>query len=241
MWTASKTRHCKATSLGPGLRRDDGYEGSSQTRWGVRAQSGFALLMALIFLLLMSMLAITASQHAMLQERMAGSLRNAQQSRMSAETALRGVEYKLWTMAGQPGARLHCTENAISPDDGCVVYRSYGAPYALKGDVAKFQSASGWISGIGVAYMGPSRWGYTDHPDQPTAKLAKNPRYIIEDLGTERPPGVSGLHESGNTGPNNGGQGLADIHIYRITARATGGNANTVSIVQSTFDAPAMP
>jgi type IV pilus assembly protein PilX len=186
------------------------------------------------------MLAIAASQHALMQERMAGSLRNAQQSRMSAETALRGAEYMLWTRASQPGARLHCTENAISPDDGCVVYRSYGAPYAAKGEVARFQSAPGWLSDIGVAYMGPAGRGYTSHPNQPTAKLAKDPRYIIEDLGAQRPPGVGGLRESGNTGPNNGGQAQAAIHTYRITARATGGNASTVSIVQSTFDAPAM-
>ena len=205
-----------------------------------RTQGGFALLMALIFLLLISMLAIAASQHALLQERMAGSLRSAQQARMSGDTALRGAEYMLWTRASQPGARLHCTENAISRDDGCVVYRSYGVPYAAKGDVARFQSAPGWLSDIGVPYMGPARRGYTSHPSQATAKLAKDPRYIIEDLGVERPPGVGGLHESGNTGPNNGGQGQVAVHIYRITARATGGNANAVSIVQSTFDAPAL-
>lgn len=212
---------------------------TSTTGNPARVQGGFALLMALIFLLLISMLAIAASRHALLQERMAGSLRNAQQSRMSAETALRGAEYTLWTRASQPGARLHCMENGISPDDGCVVYRSYGAPYAAKGDVTRFRSAPGWLSDIGVAYMGPARRGYTSHPSQATAKLAENPRYVIEDLGVERPPGVGGLHESGNTGPNNGGQ--VAIHIYRITARATGGNANVVSIVQSAFDAPAMP
>lgn len=221
------------------VRRAESSPQFSLRRTG-KAEHGFALLMALIFLLLISMLAITASQRALMQERMAGSLRNAQQARMGAETALRGVEYKLWAMAGQPGARLRCTENVISPDDGCVVYRSYSAPYATKGDVAKFQSASGWVPDIGVAYMGPARRGYTDHSDQPTAKLAKDPRYIIEDMGVVRPPGAGGLHESGNTGPNNGGQGQMNIHTYRITTRAAGGNANTVSIVQSTFDAPAM-
>jgi type IV pilus assembly protein PilX len=33
--------------------------------------------------------------------------------------------------------------------------------------------------------------------------------------------------------------GGVDIHIYRITARATGGSQNTVRVVQSTFDAQA--
>lgn len=195
-------------------------------------QRGFALLMALIFLVLLSMLAIAASQHSLLQERMAGSLRQAQQARLAAEAALRGAEYKLWSLASQAGAHLHCEETAITQDDGCVIYRPNGAPYAAGGAVTRFQSAAGWIDGIGLAYKGPAGAGYTP-------ALAKNPVYIIEDLGSERPPGMGGMHESGNTGPNNGGQ--VDMHIYRITARATGGNANVTSVVQSTFNAPRFP
>jgi type IV pilus assembly protein PilX len=49
------------------------------------------------------------------------------------------------------------------------------------------------------------------------------------------------LHESGSTGPNNDDPAASVMHIYRITARATGGNPNVISVVQSTFDAPAGP
>jgi type IV pilus assembly protein PilX len=56
-------------------------------------------------------------------------------------------------------------------------------------------------------------------------------------MGLVKPPGSGPQHESGVTGPNNGGAGQINIHIYRITARATGGNQNTVRVVQSTFDA----
>ncbi|GAB2577098.1 pilus assembly protein [Dyella jejuensis] len=202
-------------------------------------QQGFALLVALIFLLLMTMLAVAASEHSLLQERMAGSLRNAQQARMSAETALRGAEYKLWSIASRAGATLHCQQDRLSQDDGCVIYRPLGTPYGDHGEVTQFRSAPGWISGMGVPYTGPAHAGYTGQVSQPTAALAENPRYIIEDLGSERPPLAGSLHESGNTGPNNRGQGEADIHVYRITARATGGNPNVVSVMQSTFDAPA--
>lgn len=222
-------------ALGPGVRRDD--ENESPRHIGGRehlrnTQRGFALLMALIFLVLLSMLAIAASQHSLLQERMAGSFRNALQARMSAETALRGAEYKLWSLASQAGARLHCQQAAISRDDGCIIYRPDSAPYAANGSVTRFQSAASWIDGIGVPYLGPQGTGYTP-------ALAKNPVYIIEDLGSERPPGVGGLHESGNTGPSNGGQ--VDVHVYRITARATGGNVNVMAVVQSTFNAPLHP
>ncbi|WP_268236498.1 pilus assembly PilX family protein [Dyella nitratireducens] len=226
----------QATPPTPGFHRDDEFGAPSiptrAWRCGRRARNGFALFMALVFLVLLSMLAIVASQHALLQERMAGSLRNTLQARMSAETALRGAEYKLWSLAGQVGTRLHCEEAAVTQDDGCVVYHPDGAPYAVNGAVTKFQTAAGWIDNVGVAYTGPIGGGYTP-------ALAKNPVYIIEDLGSERPPGVGGLHESGNTGPNNDGQ--VNMHIYRITARATGGNANVVSVVQSTFNVPVRP
>ena len=205
------------------------------SRWN----SGFALAMALIFLLLITMLAVGASHHALLQQRMAGSLRNAQQARMSAETALRGVEYKIWSRARQPGVHLHCQEDGFSSDDACIIFRPLSSAYAAQGKVTKFQTSAGWIPNIGKSYTGPARKGYTSNAEQPTAIIARNPVYIIEDLGSERPPGAGALHESGNTGPNNGNTGQPDIHVYRITARGTGGNPNVVSVVQSTFDAPA--
>jgi type IV pilus assembly protein PilX len=204
-------------------------------------QRGFALIMALIFLLLLTMLAVSTAQHALLQQRMAGSLRNAQQARMSAETALRGAEYSIWSVAGHPGVHLHCQDGRISSDDGCVIYRPLSAPYGVNGAVTRFQAASGWITDVGKSYTGTQRRGYTANKGQPTAVLARNPMYIIEDLGSVRPSSTGGLHESGNTGPNNGDAGELDVHIYRVTARGTGGNPNIVRVVQSTFDAPAGP
>ena len=203
-------------------------------------QRGFVLVTALIFLLLITMLAVSISQHALLQQRMAGSLRNAQQARLSAENALRGAEYRIWSIASQQDIRLHCQEGRISTVDGCVVYRPPAAPYGANGTITQFQTASGWLPGVGKTYAGPQGNGYTSNQTQPSAALAVNPVYLIEDLGSERPPGVGGLHESGNTGPNNGGAGL-DIHLYRITARGAGGNPNAVRVVQSTFSAPASP
>nr|WP_275578235.1 pilus assembly protein [Dyella mobilis] len=194
------------------------------------------MLVALIFLLLITFLAVGAAQRSLLQQRMAGSLRNAQQARMSAETALRGAEYQIWLKAA--GAGLHCQEGNISSDDGCIVYRPQSRPYAAGGKVRIFRTATGWVTGIGKRYSGPQRRGYTRDLGQPTSVLAYDPVYLIEDLGRERPPGTGGLHESGNTGPNNGDADELDLHIYRITARGAGGNPNVVSVVQSTFDAP---
>jgi type IV pilus assembly protein PilX len=211
--------------------------------YGVRSsrQHGSALMVVLIFLFLITLLAISASQRSLLQERMVGSLRNAQQAQASAETALRGAEYRIWSAASQAGVALHCLDGAVSSDDGCVIYRLASAPYRANGVVRRFQSAQGWLPGVGVTYTGTTQGGVTNNIAQPTASLARNPVYLIEDLGSEAPPGAGGLHESGSTGPNNDDPTAGVMHIYRITARATGGNPNVISVVQSTFDAPAGP
>lgn len=208
--------------------------------FGGRAQRGAVLVVALIFLILLTLLALSASSRSLLQERMAGGLRNAQQATMSANTALRGAEWQLWTRAQTVGAHMNCPDGSISADDGCTKYNPNNALYGPNGDVTKFLTSQGWVSGIGITYTGPTgQNGYTSS-SLATAKLARNPVYIIEDLGLEMPPGVSGSqHESGTTDPNNAGTSGVSVHVYRITARATGGNANTVRVLQTTFDAQA--
>lgn len=202
-------------------------------------QRGAVLVVALIFLLLLTILALSASGRSLLQERMVGGLRNDQQAMMSADTALRGAEWALWKRTLTVGSHLNCLNGSISSDDACIIYNVGNTPYAAGGDVVKFQTSQGWITGIGKQYLGADGNGYTAST-LATAQLAQNPLYIIEDLGLETPPGISGSqHEAGDTGPNNGGAGSVSTHIYRVTARATGGSANTVRVLQSTFDAQA--
>lgn len=197
------------------------------------------LILALIFMLLLTILAIGASGRSLLQERMAGGLRNAQQAQMSAEAALRGAEWKLWTSTSNVGGHLDCLNGSISSDDGCVIYNPSNPPYGAGGAVTTFRTSQGWISTIGHTYMGPG--GTIDYTASSllTAQLSNNPMYIIEDMGPEVPPGTGPAHESGDTGPDNGGAGTLDTHIFRITARATGGTSNAVRVLQSTFDAQA--
>ncbi len=193
--------------------------------------------MALIFLVLLTILAITASSGSLLQLRMAGSLRNAQQAELSANTALRGAEWKMWASANQVGGHLTCTDGSISSEDGCVLYNTATeSTYGPDGSVTQFRRDHAWPANIGKAYAGPQEHGYTDD-SLDTATLATNPRYIIEDMGRILPPGAGPQHESGATGPQNAGPGAMNPHAYRITARATGGRANTMRAAESTFDA----
>jgi len=202
-----------------------------------RAERGAVLIVALIFLLLLTILALSATGRSLLQERMAGGLRNAQQAQMSAQTALRGAEWKLWmNTTNLVGTPLLCGSGVLA--GSCYKYNPNDAAlYGDTGTVTQFRHGQGWITTGATAYKGPSdSVDYTALSG--TAQLANNPVYMIEDLGVELPAGISsGLHESGATGPTGGGYTSTTRHVYRITARATGGNPNTVRVLQSTFAA----
>lgn len=202
-----------------------------------RSQRGAALLVSLIFLLLLTILALSASNRSLMQERMVGGLRNAQQAQMTANAALRAAEWAIWSRTSQVGKYMDCQNGQVSTDDGCVVYNaSNTSMYGASGTVTLFQTSQGWVTSGAHSYIGP---GYTTSSMLNYSRLAQNPVYIIEDMGLELPPGSGVQHESGATGPTGNGPGQINTHVFRITARATGGSANTVSVLQSTFDAQA--
>ncbi len=206
-------------------------------------QRGAVLLVALIFLLLLTLLAVGASSTSLLQERMVAATRSAQLALMSADTALRGAEWRLWSSTAAVGGHMTCLTGSISTENGCVKYAPGAPPYTADGDVTKFRAGNNqWLTGIGITYTGPAgQGGYTSNTDDKliTANIARNPQYIIEDMGRALPPGAGAQHESGVTGTLNDGPGQVSTHIFRITARATGGDKNTVRVVQTTFDAQA--
>jgi len=214
-----------------------------QPRFPQRArQRGAVLVVALIFLIVLTLLAIGASSGSLLQQRMVAATRSAQLANLSADTALRGAEWKIWGTSSVIGGILVCDAGDINATTGCVKYDPESALYAAGGAVNQFRTGNNaWLS-TGIEYKGADGSGYTSASNQPdiaSPNVAANPRYIIEDMGLVKPPGAGPQHESGVTGPNNGGAGHINIHIYRVTARATGGNQNVVRVAESTFDAQA--
>lgn len=207
-----------------------------------RHQRGAVLIVALIFLLLLTILALSATGRSLLQERMAGGLRNAQQAQMSAQTALRGAEWKLWMNTTNLAATPLVCGSGVLAD--CHRYNlGNSADYGNGGIVTNFRHGQGWITAGATAYTGPS--GSVDYTAAnssafgtaaATAQLANNPVYMIEDLGVDQPDGP---HESGDTGAAGCDNQAPPCkrHSYRITARATGGNPNTVRVLESTFEA----
>jgi type IV pilus assembly protein PilX len=203
-------------------------------------QRGAVLVVALIFLLLLTILAMSASGRSLLQERMAGGLRNAQLAEISADTALRGAEWTLWTSTSKlTSTPLLCGSGVLS--GGCYRYDpANAAVYGNAGTVTKFRTSPIWISTGAQTHRGPGNSVNYTAPSSgyETSRLANNPVYLIEDMGVELPPGVSGgLHESGSTGSSGTGVGSTSRHVYRVTARATGGDKNTMRVLESTFAA----
>lgn len=196
-------------------------------------QRGAVLVVALIFLLLITILAVSASGTSLMQLRLAGGLRSSQLADFGAESALRGAEWRLWTASN--GTPMACTTNGPT----CYMYDA-GTPNTT---VETFRTSPGWVgtatddsaTGGGTKYSAGTL--KTKSADG-TFQLARDPLYLIEDLGVELPSGAGSQHESGSTAAGTGNTSV-DSHIYRITARSAGANANTVRVMETTFAAKA--
>jgi len=192
---------------------------------GAPRQRGIVLVVAMVFLILLAMLAVTSMRTSLLEEKMAGGLRNQHLASLGAESALRAAEFRLWS-AGNGMAPMLCGPLAL---DGCYVFVA-GAPNAT---VQNFINASGWITAGATTYASADMTALNGSLQ--SAALAANPVFIVEDLGMDLPPGLGPARESGATGMNVGGPRSTARHLYRITARSRGGNPNAVRVLQSTF------
>jgi len=204
-------------------------------------QQGAVLFVALVFLILITLLGLTASGTSILQERMAGGLRNGQMGLMGAETALRGAENWLWNLSSNSGT-INCGFNGgdngfcYSPmtlDNG-----SGSTIFASNPLVAAFRTTPSWIANAtsgGTDYTNGSN-AALNASSLGTARLAQVPQYMLEYRGRVLPPGVPDSGQGGSIDSDQGrGSTNQNLYSYRITARATGGNAGAVAVVESTF------
>lgn len=194
---------------------------------GARRQRGTALIVAMVFLILLAMLAVTSMRTSLLEEKMVGGLRNQHLATLGAESALRAAEFRLWS-ASNSAAPVVCGQAALG---GCYAF----VPGTANATVQNFINTSGWVTAGATTYASADLTALSG--SLRSAALSDNPLFVVEDLGVEMPPGLGPAHESGATGMNGGGPRTTDKHIYRITARSRGGNPNAVRVLQSTFAA----
>lgn len=199
-------------------------------------EHGFVLATVLIFLVILTLLGLAAMRDSTMQERMAGNQRDRNLALQAAELALRDAERDLSgelasngsfgtsRPAGERGGSAAqqdgywSTSNRLMWDtwpDGC----NHGQCLSKFNEAATrpvWQSADWGDQGGSSGSNSTVAYGkYTGAP--PIAKVAAQPRYIMELLAPEDQSGGS------NT----------QLVAIRVTARAVGQNPNTVVMLQS--------
>jgi type IV pilus assembly protein PilX len=192
-------------------------------------QSGAVLFLAMVFLVLLTVLALTATSSSIMQERMTGAMRNRQMGLMGVETTLRGAEEMLWTLNFNGGA------NPLPPCRGATTttcaYTNTIAGRATP-TVQQFRTETTWINPASDGARPYSRALNTLSGSEISAKLSAQPRYLLEYLGPDLPPSSGGT--GGGLLPVGGG-GLNTRHFYRITARSQGGTGAVVRVAESVY------
>lgn len=170
-----------------------------------RRQEGVALVLALVFLLLLTLLGISALGTTSLEEKMAHNVKDRNLAFQAAESALSLGENWIYTQIGKPPL-------------------TYTGMYEPSTGATPVWDSVNWSSGSGVVT-------YPGTPDATAsgglAKIQSQPKYLIEDIGEIQESGGSLTMSSTYKGKG--------TTIMRITARGTGGTDAAVVMVQSTF------
>jgi type IV pilus assembly protein PilX len=178
-----------------------------------RHQSGMSLFPALMFLLVLAVLGVSALNSTVMQEKMVSNTKDANLAFQAAEAGLRDAEADVViNITGGTVFSSSCTRGLCTPPS------TWTSPSSL--DISK---AIDWSnSGLTRSYG-----AYTSSSALPD--VAAQPQYVIEKLSS-LPVGPGGSAGIGLPGlPLNGGA------AYRLTVLATGARAETRVILQSTF------
>ncbi|TVO57337.1 pilus assembly PilX family protein [Denitromonas halophila] len=174
----------------------------------VRAkQSGSALIVGLILLLVMTMLGLTAMQTTSLEEKMSGNMRDRDLAAQAAEMALRAGENEALTALGSLSS------------NGAFAFPANPAPDESLAANWTAANTRGWPDGNNLETM----TSYTAplSPAVSYPSFAEAPDYWIE----ERP----GVFSSPSLEVR-----PADVRIFDITARSTGASGTSTVILRST-------
>ncbi len=186
-------------------------------------QQGAVLFVALVFLILLTLIALTASGTSILQEKMTGGMRNRQLGLMGAESALRGGE-AFFTTSSFSG------QNPLPP---CGPAAARVCAYRLQTgvllpEVQSFRSSKASAPAVGgsptYAHLLTGLAG-----DVETASLASQPEILVEDLGADVPPGLGQQHGIIDPEQQN------SAWFYRVTARSEGGSGAVLRVAESIY------
>jgi type IV pilus assembly protein PilX len=171
-------------------------------------QRGVALVIALVFLLLLTILGITAMSTTSLEEKMAGNVKDRNSAFQSAEITLAAGESWVANLLDKPSfpsqsTGLYLTSSTDQPVWNIIDWASNVVIYPNN----PYGSASGSLT-----------------------QVRTQPKYIIEDLGEVREKS-----DSLNVSTDYKGKGTTNI---RITARGTGFTDSAQVMLQTTYSRP---
>lgn len=170
-------------------------------------QRGVALITGLIFLVVLTLIAITAARMAGLEERMSGNTRDRSLAVQAAEMALRDAELDI-----RNSGRVSGLTNFVAACTNGLCYN--GVQGGGIGDPNNWNTRPVWDQ---VSMTAAPSVAYGDNTGAADILgLSAQPRYIIEGIKKVPPGGTEEFY-------------------YRITVRAQGANPNTVVWLQEVF------
>lgn len=206
-------------------------------------QQGMALVIGLIFLLITSLMAITAMSGVVMQERMAGNLRNASIAEAGAESALRAGEKWIRDFHSRGDQLIGACRTSDT-----VLAREEIDPANVNGDCEdaialanQFRSLPDWSSTWGGEFI-------HDYPSELIADgalsshegagMAQRPQFMVENMGVVRCTGCATGGQVGSFGgvdAAGSGSATPPPNVYRITGRSVGSTANVMRVAESYY------
>jgi type IV pilus assembly protein PilX len=175
-------------------------------------QSGAALITGLIFLVVLTMIGITAARMSTLEERMSGNMRDRSIAMQVAERALRDAEQDIsGPAAGSTRSPpISGVSNFVAACTAGLCYNgANGNANGVDWTLTPVWTLVSMTAAPSIAYG-------ANTPATNIAGLSAQPRYLVEGI-RKTPPG-----------------GSLEFY-YRITVRAQGVNPNTVVWLQEVF------
>ncbi len=185
---------------------------------------GVVLVVGLILLLVMTLIMIVAMSGSILQERMAGALRNESMADAGMESALREGEQWLWRWIAANGDDLEGGQTAFA-------FNAFDPGSAsIPAKLDEFRTSNGWVTG-GQAFGAGT--GGISYPESDYYKMPNAPSFVVAALGDFGSAGGGSPCAESHCGPQ--GYGVEQLFYYRVTARSNGGTAGVVRAAESTF------
>jgi type IV pilus assembly protein PilX len=177
-------------------------------------QRGAALLTGLIFLVILTLLGITAARMAGLEERMSGNMRDRALAMQAAEMALRDAEQDIIGVGNTRAQPINGLTNFVA---ACTNGLCYNGPSG-NANGTNWTATPIWTLVSMTAAPSVAYAAYTSGA-APINGVSAAPRYIIEGM-------MKYCWKQCEASPSPG---------YRITVRAQGANPNTVVWLQEVF------